>query len=291
MVINGSKSNYVFVTGASGFIGKKLVRLLLDQGLKVRVLLNNSDIRMKDKNLDKRWGKIENFDINKCLEKIDCVVHLAAYMGGLRDKNINKYKKINFVATKRLYLACQTRKIRFIYCSSIVAKYKVDRNDWYAKSKLMVSKEIVNGNYKNWVIVYPTAVIDIKQIKKGKIAGFLMTRVGNGSRIFNIVDVKNLCKALKTLVNKTSLRGEYDLGGINISVSNYIKKSYKMANKIYIPIRLPQKILRIICRLVFGKNNLYYIFGKNLVDQKVSSIRAITDFKYNPKSGLEQFID
>lgn len=290
MVINGSKNSYVFLTGASGFIGKKLVRLLLDQGYKVRVLLNASDINIKHKNLDKRWGKIENFNTDKYLKDVDCVVHLAAYMGSLKDKNFCKYKKINFLATKRLYLACKRRDIRLIYCSSIVAKYEVAINDWYAKSKLMASRVIINGNYKNWVIVYPTAVVDIDQIKKGKIPGFLMTRVGSGSRIFNIVDVKNLCTALKTLVNKKSLSGEYILGGLNISVAKYLKESCKIANKIYIPFRLPKQILRIICRIVFGKNNLYYIFGKNFIDQKVNSTRAIEDFKYNPKTGLEQFI-
>ena len=285
MDINGCKDKKIFLTGASGFIGRVLLRRLLKRGFRVRVLLNKNDIKIDNPRLEKVWTDINSLSLDKHLQGIDTVVHLAVYMGNMKDKNGKKFYKVNYAGTKNLFNLARKRKIRFIYCSSIVVKGK--GKDWYTKSKLRATNFIKRSKYLNWVIVYPTTVINVKRAIEGRTPGFLMARIGSSKRIMNIVDVKNVAKALLKIIEQPKTKGEYVLGGINIGVADYLKKMARLKGKLYLPVRIPRCLVKNLVFLFWGKNNLYNILSSEAVSQRVFSKRAIEKLSYEPKRGLK----
>lgn len=289
MDISGFKKESVLVTGAAGFVGRNITSKLLKNKLRVLALIREHDIEIKDNNLVKITSDIRDFDLN-ILDGVSQVIHLAAYMGNLNDKDDRRYKAVNIEATRRLYEACKKRNIRFIYCSSTVTMQKIGKNDWYATSKKKATEIIKKDEQGDWVIVYPTTIIDSSRLTKGLVPGFLMARVGKKDRLINIVDVDSISTAICKIVKNKKLRGEYVLGGINISAGDYLKKMSKLRNSFYVPVRLPKALICLLVRLVYGKNNLYYILRKDFASTHYNSERAVKDLDYDPANKLGLFL-
>ena len=108
------------VTGATGFIGSRLLGLLKTKECDVRLLAKS---------------KVENYETVLCnlgqdkipsyaFESIDTVFHLAGFAHDLQapGKTINSYYKVNVEATVELAkLAVENKIKRFVFVSSIKA--------------------------------------------------------------------------------------------------------------------------------------------------------------------------
>jgi len=290
MATNGYKIKNIFVTGASGFIGKRLIKILLDNDYRVIVLENKTKIIKRHKNLKIIKADLKDFRLD-IYKNIDVVIHLAAYLGNLKDKDESSYIKVNYDYTIRLFEMCKKNNIKFLYCSSAVVLEDQAKLDWYAKSKLMATEYIRKDVYKKWLIIYPSLVIDVKETIKGIISGFFMARIGRSDRFINIVSVDNVVLAIVKMIEKGNLIGEYVLGGINIMVGQYLRRSYQLANKFYLPLRLPQVLVKGLCFIVFGRNNLFNILSKKFLDQRLDSKKAKENFSYEIENGLELYLD
>jgi len=74
------------VTGAAGFVGKHLVRALLERGLRVRALVRNSPLLIQHDNLECMHGDIQNAQqMLLACAGIDTVFHTAAISASLGD--------------------------------------------------------------------------------------------------------------------------------------------------------------------------------------------------------------
>lgn len=119
------------ITGGTGFIGSALTRLLLEQGLNVRVLDDNSRgnfRRLTDvmDSLDIRVGDIRNADlVSKSLLGVDVVVHLA-YING----TINFYERprevldVAIVGMQNVLEAMKINNIPELYLASSSEVYQ-----------------------------------------------------------------------------------------------------------------------------------------------------------------------
>jgi len=112
----------VFVTGASGFVGARLVNLLADTvGLgQVTVLSRNPHPVCKTVISDLQSGSISLND----LDGIDAVFHLAGYAHDLQDAEsvAHLYQAVNVDATVRLaQMAASSGVQRFVFVSSVKA--------------------------------------------------------------------------------------------------------------------------------------------------------------------------
>jgi nucleoside-diphosphate-sugar epimerase len=118
----------VLVTGGTGFLGRYVVRRLLDAGDVVRVLVRPSaqkdDVRIADPP-DNRSGAEEFFgDLRDCsslkraVEGMETVCHCAAHVKG-RGK-WSEFEEANVRGTERLLkAACRERVKRFLHVSSL----------------------------------------------------------------------------------------------------------------------------------------------------------------------------
>ncbi|URQ68453.1 NAD-dependent epimerase/dehydratase family protein [SAR86 cluster bacterium] len=121
----------VLVTGATGFIGKRLCDLLIKEGHLVRVITRSStDFH------DSVLCDMENDDIpSEAIDDIEVIFHLAGYAHDLSNKSDNKekYMSINVDVTMKLARLASLSKVRkFIYVSSVKA---VNSHEIYGESK------------------------------------------------------------------------------------------------------------------------------------------------------------
>jgi dihydroflavonol-4-reductase len=112
------------VTGASGFIGSWLVRKLLHEGHKVKVLCRPTSKfpLIDDLDFEKHFGDItEPKSLISATSNIDTVFHLAGYIGYKKSEN-DIMKKINIDGTNYIYQASLSNNVKnFIFLSSVAA--------------------------------------------------------------------------------------------------------------------------------------------------------------------------
>jgi dihydroflavonol-4-reductase len=114
----------VLVTGASGFLGAKLVRRLVGNGETVHVLHRKSSNleELKDLSFVSKIGDVTDRDsvTQACLD-VDTVFHLAGVIGYSRAMR-RAMDEVNVKGTQNVVEACQTgRKPKLVYMSSVVA--------------------------------------------------------------------------------------------------------------------------------------------------------------------------
>jgi nucleoside-diphosphate-sugar epimerase len=121
------KDARVLVTGGAGFIGSGLVRLLLEQGAKVRVADNLSRGSMDNLNgLEDRveFMKLDLTNQENCLtacKGIEYVFHLAASVGGIhfiKQENVGGSTPSLLMNTSMLEAARKCDVLRFLFASS-----------------------------------------------------------------------------------------------------------------------------------------------------------------------------
>ena len=111
---------HVMVTGASGFVGKRLLRYLRHCSTSVKVLSRNTIFGYETILCNLQYDAIPLFSLNG----IDTVFHLAGIAHDFRDTSITEslYYSVNVNATLRLAeLSVRSGVKRFVYVSSVKA--------------------------------------------------------------------------------------------------------------------------------------------------------------------------
>lgn len=108
----------VLVTGARGFLGKKIVKKLLEKRYQVVAFSRTIDDELKQLPITTISGDITNYDdIYNALKGIDGVFHVASKVGmwGTKDE----FYQTNVLGTEQLIKACINRKVKkLVYTST-----------------------------------------------------------------------------------------------------------------------------------------------------------------------------
>lgn len=220
----------ILVIGGAGYVGSALVPKLLDQGHYVRVLdtfwfgqdVFGDFMVSRDYSWDKLdlvYGDIRKEDLNREMENIDCVIHLACISNDPSfELNPALGRSINYDAFLRVIDAAQKAKVkRFIFASSS-SVYGVKREENvtedlalepltdYSKYKVFCEMELrmIPVNKLPWVIIRPATVcgyaprlrldlivniLTISALTKGKITVFGGSQKRPNIHIYDMTDL------------------------------------------------------------------------------------------------------
>ena len=169
----------ILVLGATGFIGKELVRQLVDAGHSVRLLVRNPGNLPRTMNtpaVECHAGDLSNIDdVRKSMRGIDCVIHLARSNG----KTWAEYQRFEVEATRQIAeCALEAGIKRIIYTGTIASYYQgaraktiteetpldsgIARGNLYARAKTSAEELLMKMHREQGlpvVIVRPGVVI------------------------------------------------------------------------------------------------------------------------------------
>jgi len=213
----------LFVTGGSGFIGRRFLRALAGNRYTRVYCLSRSEREMDPAVLERDDVRLVIADLldaeryGPILAECDTVVHLAAVTGKAAPA---EYFRINTEGTRALLDASRRAGVvRFLYISSIAARYAEAPHYYYAESKRR-AEEAVYASGLAFTIVRPTIVVG----KGGgpwenlaRLAALpLLPLLGNGTRIQPIY-VDDFVACLHALLDVRFRNETIELGGPEIT--------------------------------------------------------------------------
>jgi len=258
-----------FVTGATGFLGSHVARVLAEQGAELRLLVRpTSDLRNVDGlNADRVVGDLRDAaSIAKALSGCDVVFHVAAdYRLWVRGRDCSEMYRSNVEGTRSLLEAARKHGVRRIVYTSSVATMGFtsgSNNGKVADEQSPVGIEDMIGHYKrskfmaeqvaveaarsgvDVVIVNPTTPMgerDIKLTPTGRIVVDFMKRkfpayVETG---LNLVDATECARGHVQALEKGRSGERYILGGENLTLKQILDRLAAITNLPSPTVKLP----------------------------------------------------
>src|SRR5713226_2420502 len=238
-----------FVTGATGFVGSHVARVLAEQGADLRLLVRSSSNPKNIQGLkaERVVGDLRDFaSLEKAMAGCDVVFHVAAdYRLWVRDPE--QMYRANVEGTRALLQATRNNRVRRVVYTSSVATMGFTLNGQPADENWPVSLESMIGHYKHSkfmaeqvamqaarsgmdvVVVNPTTPVgeqDIKPTPTGRIiVDFLKKKfpayVDTG---LNLVDVTECARGHVAALEKGRSGERYILGGENLTLKQILDK-------------------------------------------------------------------
>jgi dihydroflavonol-4-reductase len=238
-----------FVTGATGFVGSHVARVLSEQGAELRLLVRaGSDTQnIEGLKADRVPGDLRDPEsIEKAMAGCDTVFHVAAdYRLWVRDPG--QMYQANVEGTRAILDAARKNGVRRVVHTSSVATMGFTSNGHLADEDFPVSLERMIGPYKrskfmaeqlalkagisgmDVVVVNPTTPVgeqDIRPTPTGRIVvDFLKKKfpayVDTG---LNLVDVRECALGHLIALDKGRSGERYILGGENLTLKQILDK-------------------------------------------------------------------
>lgn len=194
-------SQLIGLTGASGFIGRTLLRQLIDAGLRVRALVRRPQSLAPQPGLELISGGLEDkAALHRMASGCDVVIHLAGAIAGREPAD---YVRVNAIGTGRLVeiLEHHQPSTRLILISSLAAREPALSD--YAASK-RAGEMLVESSTLDWFIIRPPAVYGpddpaLAPLWQMLARGWLL-RAGPPQARFSLLHVDDLCSAIRGLV-------------------------------------------------------------------------------------------
>ena len=238
-----------FITGATGFVGSHVARVLAEQGADLRLLIrSSSDPRnIQGLNADRVVGDLRDpASVEKAMAGCDVVFHVAAdYRLWVREPE--QMYRANVEGTRAILAAARKNGVRRVVYTSSVATMGFTSNGRPADEDSPVSLGNMIGHYKrskfmaeevaleagrsgmDVVVVNPSTPVgeqDIKPTPTGRIVvDFLKKKfpayVDTG---LNLVDVTECARGHVAALEKGRSGERYILGGENLTLKQILDK-------------------------------------------------------------------
>ena len=255
----------ILVTGGAGFIGKHLVKFLIENKNNVSILDNFSNSKKKSISQFEKYqikifeGDIRNDeDILKATKDQDVVIHLAAKISVEESiKNPSETFEINVKGTEKVLEICKKNNVKKIIVASSAAvygegneKYKITEQTKlnaispYGESKIEMEKEIIkfcSNNQINYVILRFFNIYGLNQSMEyaGVITKFLekieksenLIIFGDGMQTRDFVAIEDIINSIHNAIEYTE-NGIFNIAsGEKITIKELAKLMILLSNK------------------------------------------------------------
>jgi dihydroflavonol-4-reductase len=256
-----------FVTGATGFVGSHVARVLAEHGADLRLLVRSSSDpkNIQELNADRVVGDLcDPESIDRAMAGCDVVFHVAAdYRLWVRDPA--QMYQANVEGTRTILQAARKNRVRrVVYTSSVatmgftVKNNPVDESSpvslenmigHYKRSKYMAEEVAIAAGHDgiDVVVVNPSTPVgerDIKPTPTGRIVvDFLKKKfpayVDTG---LNMVDVRECARGHVAALEKGRSGERYILGGENLTLKQILDKLAAITGLPSPRVRLPYAV-------------------------------------------------
>ncbi|MGD0014751.1 MAG: NAD(P)-dependent oxidoreductase [Bryobacteraceae bacterium] len=178
----------VFITGASGNMGREGLRQLLERRDRFRVvalvLPTKRDRRILsaysgDPDLTIVWGDLTNYeDVLKGITGADYVLHVGGMVSPQADRDPERTERVNIGGIRNILRAIQAQPapdlVKLVYIGSVAQTgdrnppihwgrtgdpIKISRFDRYAVTKTIAEREVIESGLRYWVSLRQTAIL------------------------------------------------------------------------------------------------------------------------------------
>ena len=318
---------YTLVTGATGFIGKRLVKKLVEEGRNVRCLVRDTSKteELSYLNVDFFIGDIRNLNsLKEAMEGIDVVYHLAGRANPSIVKPYKYYEEINVIGTNNVLEAVLLNKnIKKIVLMSSIAATGPSRDSnllneksalkpitKYGESKVQVEKMAKEYHRKHnmpIVVIRPPMVYGIgdkdwvgffNMVKTAGQSGKYLPVPGNHENLFDFCFVDNLVDGLIGAEKSSKTIGQtYFLSDDHSYTIKEILSAITTSFKVSYPKKFWPKGFSMILATILEAIGYVFRFDPPLSRRDVKWMttnywvcdctKAKKDFGYNPKITLE----
>jgi UDP-glucose 4-epimerase len=251
MFLNNNLPKKVLVTGGAGFIGSNLVRLLVEQGVSVRVLDNLSTGYIKNiESLPIEFIQGDICDANLAqdvVDGMDAIFHLAAHIGNVKSlEHPQEDAQINILGAVNLLEAARKSGVqRIVYSSSaaifgelltmpIAEDHPQNPDSPYGVSKLAAEKYMLTFAKLYNITVVCLRYFNVYGVNQrydayGNVIPIFADRLvtgkpiviyGTGEQTRDFVNVKDVAKANLLAAIQARQTNVYNLGsGSNITIN------------------------------------------------------------------------
>ena len=251
------------VTGASGFIGWHVARLLTERGQKVRALVRPTS-RLRELEVEPVVGDLRDAEsLDRAVTGCERVFHVAAdYRLWARDPQ--ELYGSNVEGTRNLLEAARTHGVeRFVYTSTVgcigvprgglgdetVPVTLDEMAGAYKRSKFLAERLALEFAASGFpvVVVNPTAPVgdhDVKPTPTGKIVldflkGAMPAYIDTG---LNLVDVRDTAEAHLLAAERGRPGERYIVGGENLTLAEILQKLARLTGKKAPRVKLPYAV-------------------------------------------------
>ena len=234
----------IFLTGASGFLGRQILKELSDTDAEIICMIHDRKIKEElPPNVRFVIGSLSDsealFDLTT---NIDIIIHAAAVIS-FKKKRKHDMFDVNAIGTKNLVNAALENKVsKFIHISSIAAigasVGKITFNEEmsynlkplrvnYSTTKYLAEQEVQRGQTEglNTIILNPVNIIGPNDFKKAnlsyvKLAQFKIKPDLTGG--IGIVDVRDVAAAVKKCLTTEAHGQRYILSSKNLTYKEFL---------------------------------------------------------------------
>ncbi|MBN9282497.1 MAG: NAD-dependent epimerase/dehydratase family protein [Hyphomicrobium denitrificans] len=320
-----SDKGIAFLTGASGFVGSAVARLLLDQGFAVRALVRRSSnpANLSGLGLDVVEGDIRDADlVQQSMRDVRYVFHVAADYR-LWAPDPNEIIRTNVDGTRAVMEAALANRVeRIVYTSSVATLRpsddgtpvdeqsplsEADAIGAYKKSKVLAERLVERYVAKSKlpaVIVNPSTPIgprDVRPTPTGRIVieaacGRMPAYVDTG---LNLVHVDDVAAGHLAALTQGRIGERYILGGDDMTLGQMLAEISRLAGRRAPTTRLPRQLVYPIAygaeaaARITGREPFATVDGIRMAKYKMyfSSAKAKRELSYRSRPAQEALAD
>ncbi|PXY44268.1 TIGR01777 family oxidoreductase [Flavobacterium hydrophilum] len=280
----------VLLTGGTGFIGKYLTKMLIDNGFSVSVL-SRSNRNNTDSVTYYKWDLDRNYIDEKAVLNADFVIHLAGE--GIVEKRwtAKRKKAILESRTKPIdlihsVLQKNNKSLNAFVSASAIGIYGAETSDEICTESTPVANDFLGTTCQIWEdAVTKIESLGIKTIKirtgivlgrnegflKKLLPGFKMgfgTILGSGNQFLPWIHIEDLCAIYLKAIEDEQMKGAYNATVLDNTTNEILSKT--LANLFKYSIWLP-KVPAFVLKIVLGEMSIAVLTGKRVSSEKIKN--------------------